>query len=258
MADRTSAPKGALISGLVLILLAFGGCGYGCTTFVGFASELVDTLDGVGTTPVGQPTTFTATGDAAMIFTTSAATDCRVDGPGTIELQGPPAGTDSNVELDGRSLTFRYVFETDQGSEYRVLCGDEISGGEGEYIVAPFPGFSRLLTGLAGLGVGALFFLIGAILVIVGLVRRSKWKKQQGGGYGPPPSGGYGPPPSGGYGPPPSGPGAPPPGMPPPPGAQPPGSPLPPPAGGAPPMPPPAGPPPGGPPPMGPPPAPGS
>lgn len=255
MADRTSAPKAALVTGLVFILLAFGGCGYGCATFVGFASDLVDTLEGARTTPVGQPTTFTAPGEAAMIFTTSAATDCRVDGPGSIDLQGPPAGTDSNVQLNGRDLTFRYVFETVEGSDYQVICGDEISGGGGEYIVAPFPGFTRLVTGVAGLGVGALFFVIGAILVIVGLVRRSKWKKAQGpgvggygpppsGGYGPPPSGGYGPPPSGGYGPPPSGPSAPPPGStPPPPGSPPAGPPPMGPPPGMPPPPPPAPPP---------------
>lgn len=240
MADRTTAPKGALITGLVLILLAFGGCGYGCTSFVSFASDLVDAADGENSIPVGTPTTFQATDSGAVILTTGSQVTCAVEGPGDVNLQSPPTGTDGTFDLNGRTYDFSYYFDTQSGSEYRIQCGDGLDGGTGEYVVASFP-IDRIVIGFASMGVGALLFLIGAILVIVGLVRRSKWKKQQGSGYGPPPSGGYGPPPSGGYGPPPSGPSAPPPGMPPPPGSQPPGPP------------PPAGPAPGGPPPMGPP-----
>ena len=51
MADGTKAPKGALIAGLVLMLLAFGGCGYRRSSFVGFAGELTDIVDGTSSTP---------------------------------------------------------------------------------------------------------------------------------------------------------------------------------------------------------------
>ncbi len=254
MADRTSAPKGALITGVVFILLAFGGCGYGCASFVGFANELVDAADGRNSVPVGTPTTFRATDSGAVILTTGSQVTCAVDGPGEIDLQSAPTGTEGTFELNGRTFEFSYYFDTESGSEYRIQCGDGLDDGGAEYVVAAFP-IDRILIGFAGVGLGALFLVIGVILVIVGLVRRSKWKKQgapgggygppSAGGYGPPPSAGYGPPPSGGYGPPPSGPSAPPPGMPPPPAGPPPG--------GPPPGPPPMGPPPTG----GPPPAPG-
>lgn len=246
MADSTSAPKGLLITSLVLMLLAFGGCGYGCSQFFGFASELTDLARDTRSVPLGTSSTLNATGEGAVILTTGTSSNpnCRVsDSRGSeVTLQSPGAGVTGEIEgAEGQTFDFAYFFETEPGSTYDVLCSDEISGSGGEYVVVPFPGFSGLVTGLGGIAVGGLLFVVGLILFVVALVRRSKWKKQRNatssfGGPGPGAPGQYpgAVPPPGGYDPAPGGFGSPPP-MPSPPPQQ----PAPPPGpSGPPPMPP--------------------
>ncbi len=243
MADQNKAPKGLLITGIVLLVLALGGCGYGCTSFVNFASDIADVADDAGLTPLGTETSFRATGDTSIILSTQSNTFCegeRSDGS-PIEFDAPAESTTANIDIDGRNFDLAYEFDTDAGEDYVVRCGDELQS-SGEYVVVSFD-LSKIVTGFAGLGIGAVLFFIGLILLIVGLVRRSKWKKNR-------PTAGVGPSPYGGV------PGAP---TPPPPGGpvQPGGYTPPPPAMTPPPMsPPPMTPPPGTPPPM--PPAPGT
>ena len=73
MADGTSAPKGALITGLVLILLAFGGCGYGCVSGAGLIGDVANAIDSANTTPLNQPTTLRATGENGIILTSDGS-----------------------------------------------------------------------------------------------------------------------------------------------------------------------------------------
>jgi hypothetical protein len=228
MADSTKAPKGALITGLVLLLLAFGGCGYGCVSFTGFIGDVSDAIDSASTTPLNQPTRLAATSEAAVILTSTGTARCRVtDQSGTeVTLEDPGAGTSGSLTVNGETLDLSSAFETNEGTTYDVICGDEAGTLTGSYAVAPIPGLSAL----AGIGIGVAsgfgLFLLGAIFLIVGLVKRSKWKKQRnaggfsGGapaqGYAPPPpgTGAVPPPPGGGFTPPAPG-QAPPPPMPP-------------------------------------------
>lgn len=228
MADSTKAPKGALITGLVLLLLSFGGCGYGCVSFAGFATDVADAIDSASTTPLNQPTRLTATSEAAVILTSTGTARCRVtdDRGAEVTLQDPGAGTDGSLTVNGETLDLSSAFETTEGRTYEVICGDEAGTLTGSYAVAPIPALSTLAIGFGGLGGGVVLFLLGAIFLIVGLVKRSKWKKQRdaggfsGGGpaqgYAPPPpgTGAVPPPPGGGFTPPAPG-QAPPPPMPP-------------------------------------------
>ncbi|MFN7149596.1 MAG: hypothetical protein ACK4V6_08945 [Microthrixaceae bacterium] len=218
MADSTKAPKGALIAGLVLLLLSFGGCGIGCVSFTGFIGDLANVVEGTSSTPMGTPTQLRAEGDAAVILTSTSSATCQAqDSAGNaVTLDEPGAGTTGTVETtDGVSLDFAYSFDTDPDETYDVVCADEISGSSGEYVVVPFPGFGKIATGLGGLGGGFVLFLLGVIFLIVGLVKRSKWKKAGNGmggpamagsvpqGFAPPPPGsGAVPPPGGGFTPP--------------------------------------------------------
>jgi hypothetical protein len=284
MADSTKAPKGALIAGVVLLLLSFAGCGVGCVSFTGFIGDLANVVEGTNSTPMGTPTQLRAEGDAAVILTSTSSATCQAqDSAGNaVTLDEPGAGTTGTVETtDGVSLDFAYSFDTDANETYDVVCADEISGSGGEYVVVPFPGFSKIATGLGGLGGGFVLFLLGVIFLVVGLVKRSRWKKSGNGmggpamagsapqGFAPPPPGGAVPPPPGGgftppapgQAPPPLPPQTPPPAQPAPPAPQSPPPPAPqsppPPAPPAPPAPPtPQGPPPA--PPQTPPPPPGS
>ena len=210
MADQTKAPKGLLLTGVVLLVLALGGCGYGCTSFVGFASDIADAADGAGVTPLGSETTLRATGETSIVMSTVTNTVCEGEASdGTpIEFDSPAENTTANVDINGRDFDLSYEFDTEVGEDYRVRCGDEL-GTSGEFVVVSFD-LGKIVTGLAGIGIGAVLFIVGLILLIVGLVKRSKWKKNRnlGGpqGYGgvpgaptpPPPGGGAVPPP--GYG----------------------------------------------------------
>lgn len=211
MADSTKAPKGALIAGVVLLLLSFGGCGIGCVSFTGFIGDLANVVEGTNSTPMGTPTQLRAEGDAAVILTSTSSATCQAQDSGgnAVTLDEPGAGTTGTVETtDGVSLDFAYSFDTDANETYDVVCTDEISGSGGEYVVVPFPGFSKIATGLGGLGGGFVLFLLGVIFLVVGLVKRSRWKKSGMGGpamagsapqgFAPPPPGGAVPPPPGG------------------------------------------------------------
>ena len=122
MADGTSAPKGALITGLVLILLAFGGCGYGCVSGAGLIGDVANAIDSANTTPLNQPTTLRATGENGIILTSDGSALCAVADPSGAEvtIEEPGAGTTGTLEVNGEQLDLSYVFDTDPGTTYDV------------------------------------------------------------------------------------------------------------------------------------------
>jgi hypothetical protein len=248
MADGKKAPKGALIAGLIFILLAFGGCGYGCVSIIGFGTDIANAIDSASLTNLNEPTQLRAEGDNAVVLTSASTAQCIVVDPSgnEVTLESPPQGASGTFERDGVTLELQFVFDTDAGTTYDIICGDEIGNLTGSYLVAPVPSLDNLGSSFAGAGAGAVSFFIGLVLLIIGLVQRSRWKKRQVAGVGsvsppggfaaPPAPGGAVPPPPGGAVPPPPG-GA----VPPPPGATPPapGGAVPPPMPGATPPPPP-------------------
>jgi len=232
MANRTKAPKGALITGIVLLLLGLGGCGaaaFGVASLAGLADDITDTIN------YGESTRFTSASNAgALVLLSSDATCAGVDGSGQDLTFGNPGGT-FTVNANGESFTSALTFDTVEGETYELSCDDALETQAGTYTVLKLPSvfggvLGAVMIGAGGVG-GALFLVLGLIFVIVGLVKRSKWKKQNSsggpgaamapGGYGAPPAPvGYAPPPPSGAPPMPSGYGAPTP--PPPPGQAPP------------------------------------
>ncbi len=273
MGDGTKKPKGWLIAALLCFLLGIAGCGaagFGCQQLL---STIAD-IDVSDTVPMGQESSFVAAEDgvAAVLLTSDTVCQGQDDGGGDVVFENL-AGT-SNVTVNEKDFNAILTFDVKKNVSYAIVCGDE---GVGEYTVIRLPSFLSSGFGIAamtgGLFGGGLMLLLALIFLIVGLVRRSSWKKRQGGftpgapqpytgqpyagqpyspGAVPPPPGGAAgavAPPMGGAVPPPPGGGAMPPpvqppgGPPPSPPAQPPGgAPPPPPAqppGGAPPPPPP-------------------
>jgi len=268
MADGSKPPKGWLIAGLVFLLLALAGCGGGALGCRSFVSDLQDAVDQGGRTPDGESSTFTAPGPVGAIFATRADTTCEgTDDKGSsMQLKTPGNNTEGTFTSNGETFKLSYVFDTVEGRTYTVTCTSP--SGDGQFVLIPFPGFSSLFAGIGGIAGGVLAFLIGVICLIVGLVKRSGWRKRnQGqpgvagagaaaapagypsyqGGYAPPPAPGGFPPPPGATPPPgaPSTPSSVPPSVPPAPGGSPPAPPAP---GGYPPAPPAPGAPPAGPP----------
>lgn len=205
MADGTKAPKGALIAGLVLILLAFGGCGYGCVSGVGLIGDLADAIDSANSTPLNEPTTLRATGENGIILSSQSSAVCAVrdENGRDVAIEEPPSGTTGSFESGGETLDLAYVFDTQPGTTYDVICGDELGSLTGSYAVVPFPSFDNAGGIFGGLAAGFVFFLLGVIFLIVGLVQRSRWKKNRpafAGSMGaavPPPAGAVPPPPGG-------------------------------------------------------------
>lgn len=195
MADKTKPPKGLLITGIVLLVVSVAGCGGGCFSLVSLGTDLVNSAQGAASRTVGEPTSFTADGSAAVILTSATSTVCEVlDSTGnSVPLEAPGAGTTGSVTTDEGQLDFSYSFETASGSAYEVLCVDD-SDPTARYSVVAFPGLGKAATGIAGVGGGVLAFIIGLIFAIIGLVQRSKWKKNnQQTGFTPTPGGPGGP-----------------------------------------------------------------
>ncbi len=235
MADGPKPPKGWLIASLVFLLLAFAGCGGGAAGCGSFASDVTKAVRETGQSPLGDQVTFTATGSyGAVLSTHPSSTRCQgIDSAGRmVEFSTPPNNSSGSITSGSESFDFAYSFDTKSGETYTVRCSSEEPNGE--YVVVPVPAFTTIIVGAAGIAGGVMMLLLCVICLIVGLVKRSGWKKRNGpgspgatpgpvgfnpgappapagyapapGGYAPPPApGGYAPPPApGGYGPPPA------------------------------------------------------
>lgn len=186
-AVSTKKPKGALIAALVFLLLGIGGCGYAVARVVPFVGDLVDfvaDLDQFGdVVPMGEETSFTANGTKGVALLSNEAV-CTGDGPsGSVSFEAYEAfGTGTNVELNGQNIEGFILFDTETGADYTLRCGDATSGGSyiattaPSFIVEGAPGF---LGGIGAGFAGAFFVLLALILLIIGLVQRSSWKKKQ-------------------------------------------------------------------------------
>lgn len=197
MADGTKPPKGWLIAGLVFLLLALAGCGggaFGCKSFVDDIQHLVDQG---GRTRDGDKATFTAESTVGAILATRTDTICEGtdDSGNKMTLNTPGSNTEGTFKTNDVTFELRYVFDTRAGRTYTVTCTS--STGDGEFIVVPFPGFTNLFVGLGGVAGGVLSFVVGVICLIVGLVKRSGWRKRNAGVGGAAPGGA--PPPPGGF-----------------------------------------------------------
>ncbi|MFV0317689.1 MAG: hypothetical protein ACK5O2_12110 [Microthrixaceae bacterium] len=189
-------PKGALIAALVFLVLGIAGCGYGAAKIVPFFSDAVEfftDLDQVArVTPMGEPITFTSAGTDGIALLSGEAVCTGESAGGDVRFQPYESfGSTTSFELGGVSMDGYILFSTESGSEYTITCG---SAGSGSYVATTAPNF--LIDGATGLatGFGAGLFggfciLVAIILLIVGLVQRSGWKKRNQGFQGGPPPG---------------------------------------------------------------------
>lgn len=209
MADGPKAPKGFLIAGIICLVLALGGC---ATGIVGVSTIASVAGDIATTTPFGESTSFTAASDVGALVLLTQEADCTgMDGAGNDIVFDTPGGT-FTAEANGESFNAAKTFDTVDGESYELTCGGEVTS-TGSFTVLKLPAFPGGIGGLAaaiggGFLGGGLLFVLGVIFVIVGLVKRSGWKKRNGPGAPSVSGGGPVPPPPGGYVPP--GPAAPP------------------------------------------------
>ena len=171
MADSTKAPRGLLISGLVLLLLGLGGCIGGGVVAAGPVSEFVDSLSNLEDVPFGEAYEFAGTGTTAAVVTTGDALCAAKDSSGqAVQLDQPSAdfsGGSADQEFDVDS-----TFSTTEGETYQVVCDG--SGG-GTFAVITLPNnLSTVAAGAAVGGLGGLLMVVGVGLLIASLIARSR------------------------------------------------------------------------------------
>lgn len=177
-------PKWALIVALVLFLLGIGGCAGGLIAGVGAVSSLAD--DVARTTPMGESTTFEATGGgkAGVLLTSTAVCEGSSDDGDAIRFD-EFSGT-TTVDTGDEQFNDLLTFDTVEGRTYTLTCG---SSGGGEYTVLQLPSIFTTGWGIAlvggGIVIGAVSIVLAIIFLIVGLVQRSNWKKKNQGPGGP-------------------------------------------------------------------------
>jgi hypothetical protein len=185
------------------------GCGAAAVGLSGLAGVADDVSD---VTPYGEEVRFRApSGGGALLLSTDPAPCEGSDGSGRPVDFDLLEGT-FTVDAGGERFETARTFDTVEGDDYAIRCG---TGAEvGSYSVVPMPNiFGGISFGaLAGLILGGVFgggllVVLGIVFLIVGLVRRSRWKRDQaqggpfggggtGTGYTPPPGPtGYAPPP---------------------------------------------------------------
>jgi len=177
-------PKLSLITGIILLFLALSSCGVGGLSCASFASFLAGIADGASSVALGESTSLNAATSNALVLATSADVLCvgQDENGNAVEFSRPSNNTTGTFTSGSDTFTFMYSFDTNRGSTYNVTCDrpDSAEGqAKGRYAVGSFPGFGKIGLGIAGLVSGFFLTLVGAVFLIVGLVKRSKWKKGQ-------------------------------------------------------------------------------
>ena len=210
----TSAPSGKpRLRGRIPLRLAliFGIIGIAGLVVGGlFVKSTFDTVDGFKRVSLaaGQGTVRLDSGKYVgyyeapghtKVFIQLAIADAQTRQPVRIGLYGKNTGTSSSLTYDrnGKHGEAVFKFNIDHSGSYLVQVatqdGNEPSGADvalGKSIAG------KLVAGVVVLLVGVLFLVAAIILLIVGLVKRSRHKKQlaTAGAYGYPPPPGYGQP----------------------------------------------------------------
>ncbi|HJF14348.1 MAG TPA: hypothetical protein K8V32_06010 [Enteractinococcus helveticum] len=185
---RRRPGTGMLIVGLVLIGVSILG---GIIAVVAFTVSSFSKLEDFAssTHSIDQHVTVDGLGDHQWFIyqdpNVMTGASCTV-----LDEQGNDVTTHSaDLNMTFNDLSFQAIqtFESSAGGVYDISCTDYpvILGG-----ALPLGGIFG--AGISGL-VAGLVFLVGAVLTIIGLVRRSKSKRQQYPPYGGSPYPGYGP-----------------------------------------------------------------
>ncbi|MFN8040272.1 MAG: hypothetical protein U0Q07_13755 [Acidimicrobiales bacterium] len=204
--------KGVVI-GIVLIVLSFVVFGAGIAVFAVALSGISTDFRTVGS---GTSSVQLSAGEHGVYSTRSnfTAPDVSIKGPNGEDVAITNSSSSSTYTVNSDSYNGIGTFNAPSSGTYTVtVTPDSISTGSGfssssKSTVAIGPSISALggtvalaLGGIfGGIGLGSVLFIIGVIVLIVGLVRRSKAKNPPTtpyGGYGAPAYPGY--PPAQGY-----------------------------------------------------------
>ncbi len=171
------APSGWLWASLVFFVLALAGCGVAAFGGVRVLSELPDLIDeATNTVPFGSPLSYVASSDGAVVLLTDSAVCQGTDASGE-DIRFSSVGPGTTISVNEIDYVDFLVFDTEVDQTYSITCGSESPFDE--YVVVSDPGIGNSLIWMVSGGGGfGLFILLAVIALIVGLVRRSNWKKR--------------------------------------------------------------------------------
>ncbi len=191
-------PKGALISGIVLMVLA---------VVLGAVAIVVGVVKVIGV--AGSSARFSAPGSIDVSLNegeqaiwsetadTSGLSSPKVTGPNGKSILVGPYNSNANADLTLEGIRYApdYVFTVPTAGVYTVTVDGDTAANKVSILVGPTPAaIATTVAVVFGLiALAFVLFVIGVILLIVGLVKRSRAKKAI--AYPLPPGGYYPPPP---------------------------------------------------------------
>lgn len=183
--------KGLIWTGAVLLVVGMVLVVAGIVGVVASAASLVS---GFGS-PVTTPTTVTRTLESGTTYAiyersslasgagtesdpllaTVSPADVTVTGPGGVQVPVTDPGAMTQTFTNGGTQYFAVAtFDAPASGSYEITIASEGA----ELLIAPsFSAFGRSIAWVAAIGLGGLLALLGLILLIVGLVRRSSSKR---------------------------------------------------------------------------------
>ena len=134
--------------------------------------------------PTGTPTAGPVPGSSSSGVGTISATDVNVGGPGGRPIPVSDSRADEAITRGGRHYSSAVAFRVSAAGSYTV----RIAGARGDALISrSLADAVRSRVGwVAGIPIGGLLLLIGLVLLIVGIVRRSRARKAASSGSPPP------------------------------------------------------------------------
>ena len=134
--------------------------------------------------PTGTATAGPVSGSPSTGVTTINATDVNVSGPGGRPVPVSDSRGDEAITRAGRHYSSAVAFRVSSPGRYTV----RIAGARGDAVISRSlaDAVRSRVAWVAGIPVGGLLLLIGLVLLVVGIVRRSRARKAALPGYPPP------------------------------------------------------------------------
>lgn len=172
---KDRAPRGALLTGVVFLVISMAGCGFGAVKVGSTINEARKSVKNSAMNPSGSVVSIEGDGGLALAFGTRSDMRCEVRDDNGNEVLDNFDGVNAQFNDNDRNYYLIRGFTAKAGVSYQVMCWDDLA--DGDFAVVKIPDLKPAVSGLAGFGVGAVCFLIGGVFLIVGLVRRGKWKR---------------------------------------------------------------------------------
>ena len=161
-----------IVLGSIIMVLGLIGLAIGWLIGLGIGAAVsITNISGDSVTTVASGDQLQLDDGIYFIGSTSSSATCTAEGQRSIDVR-PQDSSSFTFTKDGKTYYVRAQATTSAATDATVSCTS------GDVAIAPV-GFTGVLVGLAlGIGLPLLFFLAGLILLISGIIGRSRSKRQ--------------------------------------------------------------------------------